>query len=135
MKNRYVLDSFAILAYVWDEGGSDRIEELLRQAKKKEVELFLSRVNWAESYYMICRKENKEKADAVIAMIKEWPIQFVETNESIGLVAGKIKANKAVSLGDAFAIATAIEKGAEVVTGDPEFEKVADDVSVFWINR
>jgi len=68
-------------------------------------------------------------------MIKEWPIQFVETDESIGIVAGKIKANKAVSLGDAFAIATAIEKGAEVVTGDPEFEKVTDDVSVFWINR
>jgi predicted nucleic acid-binding protein len=47
--------------------------------------------------------------------------------------AAKIKGKYPVSYADAFAIATAIQNKATVVTADPEYKVVAKLVKILWL--
>jgi predicted nucleic acid-binding protein len=47
--------------------------------------------------------------------------------------AAKLKAQHAISYADAFAAATAIRRGAVLVTGDPEFRALEGTVTLKWI--
>ncbi len=52
----YVLDAFAVLTYIGDEEGADKVEELLDRAKNGEIKLFMNYVNPGEDYYIIARE-------------------------------------------------------------------------------
>ena len=135
MKNRYVLDTFSVLAYIWGEPGEEKVRELLLRSRDRKVELFLSDINLAETYYLIGKREGKEEANRLISMIVRWPLYLVEGDKKVALIAGRVKADYALSFADAFAVATALDKGARVVTGDEKFRRIEDMISVFWITR
>lgn len=128
---RYVLDSFAVLAYLGGEKGSDKVEELLNEAEEGKTKVYMNYVNLGEVYYTIYREEGVDKANEAIVLVKRLPIEFVAVNERIALIAARIKATHNLSYADAYVVATAIEKEAEIVTGDTEFEGV--DVQILWI--
>ncbi len=44
----YVLDAFAVLTYLGDEEGADKVEELLDRAKNGEIKLIMNYVNLGE---------------------------------------------------------------------------------------
>ena len=127
----YVLDSFAVLAYLGNEEGADKVEELIDKAEKGEIKLFMNYVNLGEVYYIVTREFGTAKANEAVAIIKRLPIEFVEVNESLALTAGRIKAMHSLSYADAFVVATAIDKKGIIVTGDKEFEGVYPDI--LWI--
>ncbi|MDI6639635.1 MAG: type II toxin-antitoxin system VapC family toxin [Methanocellales archaeon] len=130
---RYALDTFAILTYYGGEDGADAIEELLIKARSEGVKLYINYVNLGEVYYIIFREEGVDKANEAVALMRRWPIEFICADERISLVAGRIKAIHPISYADAFAVATAVNMGAKVVTGDLEFRAVEDVVPIFWI--
>ncbi|MBI4785717.1 MAG: type II toxin-antitoxin system VapC family toxin [Chloroflexi bacterium] len=131
----YVFDSFALLAQINDEPGADQVESLLELARKKQVVLWLSIVNLAEVLYVIERKHGLDKTAETLATIDELPLQTVDVQRARAFSAAHIKAQHAISFADAFAVALAKEKNARVVTGDPEFEKVAKEIAVEWLPR
>ncbi len=131
----YVLDSFALMAQISDEPGADQVESLLELARKRQAVLWLSIVNFAEVLYIVERKSGLEKTKETIATIDELPLRIVDVHRLLAFSAAHIKAQNAISLGDAFAIALAKEKNARVVTGDPEFEKVAKEIAIEWLPR
>jgi PIN domain nuclease of toxin-antitoxin system len=47
-KPRYVFDSYALLAYVRAEPGGDEVKSLLEEARKGQVEVYLSLINLGE---------------------------------------------------------------------------------------
>ena len=124
----YVLDSFAVLAYLGNEEGADKVEELIDKAEKGEIKLFMNYVNLGEVYYIVTREFGTAKANEAVAIIKRLPIEFVEVNESLALTAGRIKAMHSLSYADDFVVATAIDKKGIIVTGDREFEGVYPDI-------
>jgi predicted nucleic acid-binding protein len=126
----YILDTFAVLVYLSNEEGADKVEELLEKAGK-EVNLFMNYVNLGEVYYVIAREIGVAKANETIALMKKWNVEFVGVDESISLTAGRIKAMHRLSYADAFVVATAINKRGVIVTGDREFEGVYPDI--LWI--
>ena len=132
-KAKYVLDSFAILAYLAEEEGADVVEDLLNRAESGGVNLYLNYVNLGEVYYITFREKDVNAANETIVLVKRMPIEFVQVDERIALIAGRIKATYSMSYADAFVAATAIVKEAEIVTGDPEFE--SKDMQVLWIRQ
>jgi ribonuclease VapC len=46
--------------------------------------------------------------------------------------AAELKARYPIYYADAFALATAMEQGADLVTGDPEFRQVEHLVNIIW---
>lgn len=128
-----MLDSFAIIAWIQDEPGAQTVEDLLVEANQKHEKLLLHEVNLAEVYYVSLRRVGEERTRSLAAQLLTLPIQVVSTTPEILWQAALLKARYPLSLADAFAAATAVTLDATVVTGDREFESVADLVEIHWI--
>ena len=129
----YVLDSFALLAYLQDEPVASRIEKLLENAGKEKCRLFLSIINVGELLYITERRGGIVKAQDALALIRQLPITVVPADEQVVFAAAHIKANYSLSYADAFAAAVALQENATILTGDPEFQNVVDLVTVEWL--
>jgi len=111
------------------------LEEILLSASSDNSNLYLNLINLGEVYYIILRNKNEIVANKAIAMVKRWPIEIITPDEKITLMAAKIKGKHTLSYADAFAIATAIDKNATVITGDPEIRRITNIVNTLWIKE
>lgn len=129
----YMLDSFALLAYLQDEPVASRVEKILENAAKAKCRLLLSIINLGELLYMTERRGGIVKAQDALALIRQLPIQVVSVEEQIVFSAAHIKANYTLSYADAFVVAMALQESAIILTGDPEFQSVENLVTVEWL--
>jgi predicted nucleic acid-binding protein len=129
----FVLDSFALLAYLQDESAASRIEKLLENAEKEKYHLFFSLINLGELLYITERRGGVAKAQDTLALIRQLPIEIVPADEPTVFAAAHIKANHLLSYADAFVAAIAIEKNASILTGDPEFQSVETLATIEWL--
>lgn len=132
MKN-YVLDSYAVLAYLQNEKGADTVAGLLEKASRKEAGVFLCTVNLGEVAYITQRKGGRKIRDLTLSAIDLLPVKTVDADRKTVLEAAEIKAGHALSFADCFALALARRLEATVVTGDPEFEKVGELAPILWL--
>lgn len=130
---RFVLDSFALLAYLEDEPGAREVEQLLAAANQGEARVWMPVVNLGEVLYITEREQSLEVAQTVLAAVDQLSIEIIEADRSLTLEAAHVKAHHLLSYADAFVVALARQKGAEVVTGDPEFREVEEQVAVRWL--
>lgn len=129
----YVLDSFAILAYLEGEPVAHRVCEILKEAQAGKCQACMSVINLGEVLYITEREQGLIKAQAALSALEQMPIKIVPATQQAVFAAAHIKAQYRVSYADAFAVAAAQAHGAEVVTGDPEFKHVKDIVRVEWL--
>ncbi len=132
---RYVLDSFAVLAYLEAEAGADRVNAVLAAARQGEALAWMSIVNYGEVVYITEREQGLFAAQRAIAALDQLPITVVDANRELTLAAAKIKAHHSISYADSFAVALARLHRATVLTGDPEFRKVEEMISIEWLTR
>ena len=131
----YVLDTFAILAYFLAEPGGEKVKELLRRAENGEISLAMSFINVGEAFYVLSREQGRAKAQSLLEDFRSLSIQFFDATEDRILAAAWLKAEYQISYADAFAASLAQELGASLVTGDPEFKNIKDELSVFWLEK
>jgi ribonuclease VapC len=133
MDSAYVLDSYALLAHFEDEAGGEKVRDILKEARDGKTKLFLSVINFGEIYYSTYRERGIEKAQEIKLIIEQLPIMIIDADKPITMQAAKLKALYPVAYADSFAAALSIMKKCKVVTGDPEFKKMAKDVKAEWI--
>jgi len=133
----YVLDSFALLAYLEGERGRPRVKELLRGAEAGAHTIYLSLINLGEVLYITEREKSLFLAQRALAAIDQLPLQIVPVSRATVLAAAHVKARYPISYADAFAVVTAQDHHGLLITGDPEFHSVANDnlVTVEWLPR
>jgi PIN domain nuclease of toxin-antitoxin system len=129
----YVFDAYAVLAWLGDETGAERVEHLLTTAARDECRLSISTVNLGEVMYTIERRFGTERAAETLALLDQLPVEQVAVDRELALRAARVKAATRMGYADCFAVALAVAAGAAVVTGDPDFEAVADMVTVEWL--
>jgi ribonuclease VapC len=131
----YVLDSFAVLGYLDNEASAPLVRDLLKQARKKTVELWLSLLNYGEVLYIVERERGLHKAQQTIGILDQLPVTIAGVDRQAVFLAAHFKARHSVSYADAFAATLAQTKGGELLTGDPEFKAVESEVSIHWLSR
>ncbi len=131
---RFVLDSFALLAFLEGEQGVERVKEILKDAEKGGTVVFLSWINLGEVLYITEREQGLQQAREALAYVQSLPIQMLEVTPQDVLEAAHIKATHRLSYADAFVVAAAQLQGATVVTGDPEFKSVEALIQVEWLS-
>jgi PIN domain nuclease of toxin-antitoxin system len=102
---RYVLDSYAMIAYFEDELGADRVAQVLRQLIQGKVKGFMSVVNWEEVYYNTMREQGIDGAERVILQLDKFPIRNVEENKDLAYEVAKLKGEFRIAYADCFAVA------------------------------
>jgi ribonuclease VapC len=132
---RYVLDSFALIAYFEGESGGDLVTGLFRRATKGGCELFLCVVNLGEIAYIVERERGLSRAQETLARVDELPISLGDVDRRLALATAHLKAQYPIAYADCFAAALAQIKDAALVTGDPEFKNAGVDavIPVVWI--
>jgi len=129
----YILDSFALLAFLEGEPSADRIQVILQAAQEARAQVYLSVINLGEVLYITERERSLVTAQQVLAVIEQLPLELLDASQTRVLAAAHIKANYPIAYADAFAVAAAQEFQATVVTGDPEFAKVTALIRVEWL--
>ena len=131
MKKKYLLDSFALLAYLKEENNYEKVKNVL---SSHNTHVLMNDINIGETFYILARERGMEKADYFLHVILPiLPIAHIENTLQEVIEASRIKATYPISYADCFAVATACKKKATVITGDPEFKLVENLVNVEWL--
>ena len=110
----YSLDSWAVVAWLDNvEPAASHVEKIIRQRP------LISTVNVAEVYYVVRRKHGAVAANKVTDGLRVQT-RFINADESVAVLAGQVKSENRMALGDAFAIATSSLNNTTLLTGDPE---------------
>lgn len=128
-----VLDSYAVLAFLFQEPGHEKILQLLEKAAAADQSVFIVSPNWAEIRYQVERKAGLSKWEEVRTKLLGLPVEIVAADQPLAELAGELKATRKMSLADCFCAALAHQKKADVYTGDPEFRAVEREIKVVWI--
>ncbi|MEP7357507.1 MAG: type II toxin-antitoxin system VapC family toxin [Anaerolineales bacterium] len=132
--NAYVLDTWAIMAYLGDEQAGAEVEGLITEALEEDIPLYMSAVNAAEVWYTMARRFSEAIADQSLSEINQFRVQFQDIDMGLALNAARFKARHKMSLADCFAAALAVQVDGELVTGDSEFRSVVKEVKLLWLS-
>lgn len=129
----FVLDSHAVLAFLFGEAGASKVRGVIEEAERTENALLMNVVNWAEVLCRIKREEGHWGAAGARTFAQESRISLVEADTALAEAAAEFKANYKMPLAHAFAAALAQREDAELVTGDREFMPMEGIIRLRWI--
>jgi len=130
---RYVLDSFALLAYCEGEARGKKVADLFKGALDAVADIYLCVVNWGEMYYIALREGGEQSAELYRKTLEKYPVVLVDADQELTLQAARFKAAHKMSYADAYAAGLAKIKKAELVTGDKEFKPLEKEIKILWI--
>lgn len=131
----YILDAFALMAYLNGEPAAQRIRDLLDEGKSGKCDICMSIINLGEVLYTMERNYGLNKAHESLTIIQSLPIEVLPADDQAVFAAAHIKANHPLSYADAFVVVAAQKLNGVVMTGDPEFQDVTELAKIEWLNR
>lgn len=99
VNKRRLLDSFALLAWLNEEPGVDRVDGLLKAARRSHRSLLMNAINVGEVYYIRAKDGSLALAEAFLDRLPMWPIDVVQNAFDDVLAAARLKARFPISYG------------------------------------
>jgi predicted nucleic acid-binding protein len=134
---RFCLDAFAWLAWLQDEPGAPDVQHCLNDAERGQADCVTSIINLGEAFYRLVRVNRREQAESLwrMALRRRLPVSVKEATQRRVRRAAELKSNHAIAYADAFAVATALEFQATLLTGDPEIRPLVGKygLKVEWL--
>jgi predicted nucleic acid-binding protein len=122
------LDSWVILAWLKDQApGAGVMAGLWEQAEAGRAQLVMNIVNLGEVFYIVAKARGEASARTVLQNLQGRRIEIASASDELVLEAATLKARYPISYADAFAAATALGRGAPLVTGDPEMRGLSGE--------
>lgn len=128
-----VLDASAVLALFFDEPGAERVEHLIHLAVEADKPLLIAAVNWAEVLYKMQRKSGAQGLNGARDFERTMPLEVAPLDRELAESAAQLKTAHDLGLADAFAVALAKSKKAELVTADTEFKGLEKEIKIVWL--
>lgn len=131
-----MLDANALIGFLEGRrGAAEKIRHLLGEALRQDVPLLMSAVNWGEVFYIAWRRHGEAKAHEAEMKLQQLPIAVIGVDRERATRAATLKQKHGLGYADAFAAELAIERGAWLVTADPEFSRIGKGLSVYSLPR
>lgn len=128
-----VLDSWPVLALFDDPQKAVRAEHEITRALDSKRRTVISVVNAGEIWYAFLRRRTRDDAEQALERLSKMGLELVGIDWAIARQAAEYKARGGISYADCFGAALARRIGGQVLTGDPEFAVVEDEVDIIWI--
>ena len=136
---RACLDAFAWLTWLQDEPGAAAVQRWLDEAEAERAECLTSIINLGEAYYRLVRVDRRDEAQSLwrVALRGTLPVSVKDATRGRVRRAAELKSKHAIAYADAFAVATAVEFNAILLTGDTEIEPLEDalNLRVEWLPK
>jgi predicted nucleic acid-binding protein len=107
-----------------------RVSSFLQSASNHKAELFMSTINAGEVFYSLAKRRGAAEAEEFLGDLPTMPIAMITPSRKQVFDAARLKARFPLSYADAFAVQTALECGASLVTGDEEIRAIADKIKL-----
>jgi len=128
-----LFDSHALLKLFQKEGGHEKVARILSKAIRGGTPVYLNAINLGEIVYSTKRAFGDQKKIEVLAHLERLGFRILPVPNDLVFRAAEYKASFSMSFADCFALASAVEHGAVLVTGDPEFRAVEHLVTIAWV--
>ena len=128
-----LFDAHAILKWTQKERGYQKVKSLLTACRDQSATGYMNQINLGEVYYKTIRAVGIDRAKEFLENFLRLPIEIILPDSELIWTASEIKASFSISYADCFAAATALRFGATLLTGDPEFKKLASIVPIEWL--
>ncbi len=132
-KGPFIFDSYALLKFFQKEKGYEKVAQLLDEARKLGAKKYLNAINLGEIIYSTKRAFGDQKKLEVLANIERLNFTILPIPNNLIFKAAEYKTQYNISYADCFALASALEYKAILVTGDPEFKKVEHLLEIMWV--
>ncbi len=125
MQTKLTFDTEPIVALFLNEPGATFVAGLLEKTQNNDIEGYINILNLTEIYYTIARK-NMKAADEKLKMLRLFGLKVIPVEDNgLWREAALLKNRHHLSLGDAFAVATAQALNTKLVVGkDKEFDNL-----------
>jgi PIN domain nuclease of toxin-antitoxin system len=124
---KFVLDSSAVLRYIDNEAGADRVEEILIACVSGEAAVTLSAVQWGEIAGSLRRRLGAVEEHRILSSLLPSEVDVVPVSAERAVRVGELRADRGIAYADAFALELAMESPEHVlVTADYGFKPVED---------
>jgi len=131
--NSILFDSIAMLRFFYQETGAETVRDLLKETTNSDVPRLISAINVGELIYIIQRRSGETAKLQMLVNLKSLGFTILPCPNELIFRAAELKARFPMSYADTFAVASAIEHHATLVTGDPEFRQVEHLVKILWV--
>ena len=128
-----LFDSFALLRFFQRESGGEKVRDLLREAAARQIPCLVNAINVGELIYLTQLRFGEAKKLELFVHLHRLGLTILPCPNELIFRAAELRARFPLSYADAFALASAIEHQAELVTGDPEFRQVEHLVRIVWV--
>jgi ribonuclease VapC len=129
----FIFDSHALFKLFQKEKGYEKVVQLLEEIQKTGAVKYLNAINLGEIIYTTKKDFGDQKKLEVLASIERLNFRILPIPNELIFQASEYKAEYGISYADCFALASAVEHKAVIVTGDPEFKKVEHLAEIHWI--
>lgn len=135
MSKPYVLDASALLDFLGNGVGADRMARLLNESGQTANPLLVSVVHWGEVFYLLWQRHGEQSARETIHDLSRLPIRVLSVELPQALKAAELKARHKIPYVDCLAAALADLERATLVTADSDFEKLGRHFPILWLSR
>jgi predicted nucleic acid-binding protein len=97
---------------------------------RQDLPLLMSAINWGEVFYIAWRRHGEAKAREAEARLQQLPIAVLAVDQERATRAAALKQKHGLGYADSFAAELALERGAWLVTADPEFSRIGKALSL-----
>lgn len=87
----------------------------------------------SELYYLVWRDQGERQADLIHALVTHWGAPVLFPDDKCMLIAGRFKAKYRLGIADSYIAAVAEMHNLTLLTKDPDFKVVADELAVHFL--
>jgi predicted nucleic acid-binding protein len=129
-----VLDASAILRYLDDEAGAERMTEVMEGCFAGENRVFVSSVQWGEVACALHKRHGVQSMEAALTGLLAVGVEVVPATQQRAVRSGIIKATRKIPYADAFAVELASDSpDCLLITADFDLGSARRDVKIEFL--
>jgi predicted nucleic acid-binding protein len=130
----YVLDSSAILRYLDNEAGAERVAEIIKSHLAGRCAVMISALHWGEIAGITGKIHSSAAMELVISRLSAFGFEVVPADAERAVRASLIKLKRQIPYVDAFGVELAAEGRDRVfVTADFDFKAASREVKIEFL--
>lgn len=123
----YILDSSALLRYIDDEAGAERVEAILEACVTWRARVCISAMQWGEVAGRLRHRLGQKEELRVLSALLPTEAEIISVGGERAVRAAEMRVDRKIAYADAFALDLAMDSAEHVlVTADYGFKAVED---------
>ncbi|MGA9509949.1 MAG: PIN domain-containing protein [Candidatus Sulfotelmatobacter sp.] len=129
----YVLDSSAVLRYLHNQAGSERVADIIKQHLAGDCGAIISAPHWGEIAGITRKLYGQREMEEVLSRLGAFGLRVIAADADRAVRAAMIQVRTGIPYVDSFGVELAEQANCVLVTADFDFKPVSRDMSIEFL--